>query len=103
MTGSASGPRTNETTPPRADRERPDGPDREIEQLRSELEMTRAALAAAEQELLELRDRRSVAMAELERKAYWLERAQIDPDAWMRRRSLFLAFKAFQRLRRLAR
>ena len=45
-----------------------------------------------ERELLELRDERSVAMARLERQAYWLERGRIDLDAWMRRRPLRLAF-----------
>jgi chromosome segregation ATPase len=101
MTSSAQGSQTNVPPDARAGGEKVGGPDREIEQLRTELEQTRAALAAAERELFELRRRRSATMAELQRKAYWLERAQIDPDAWMRRRPVALGFKAFQRIRRL--
>jgi SAM-dependent methyltransferase len=71
-----------------------------IEEL-AEPEDTRRALAAAEQELLELRDRRSTRMQELERQAYWLERARIDPEEWMRRRPVRLLFNLVQRLRRL--
>lgn len=53
-----------------------------------ELSLTRKALADSERELLVLRDRHSIEMARLQRKAYWLERAQIDPDALMRRRAV---------------
>jgi SAM-dependent methyltransferase len=60
----------------------------------AELAEVRRALAATEQELLEARDARSVAMAHLERQTYWLERGRIDLDAWMRRRPLRLAFFA---------
>lgn len=60
----------------------------------AELAEVRRALAATEQELLEARDARSVAMAHLERQTYWLERGRIDLDAWMRRRPLRLAFYA---------
>lgn len=77
--------------------------DSELQRLRAELEQTKAALAAAERELFELRNKRSTAVAELERKAYWLERAQIDPEEWMRRKPVYLAFRLLQRLRRLAR
>jgi SAM-dependent methyltransferase len=69
----------------------------------AELETTRRALAAAEQELLELRDRHSTRMGELEDQAYWLQRAQIDPEEWMRRPPVRAGFKLFQRLRRLRR
>jgi len=73
-----------------------------IEEL-AEPEDTRRALAAAEQEVLELRDGRSTRMGELERQAYWLERARIDPEEWMRRRPVRLLFELMQRLRRLRR
>ena len=79
----------------------------QVQQLGAELADTRAALAATEQELLELRDQRSTAMGRLERQSYWLERGQVDLDAWMRRRSLKLAFqalsKALRALRRVKR
>ena len=42
--------------------------------IERELALTRAALAAAEQQLSELREPRSAEMARLERQAYWLER-----------------------------
>lgn len=79
----------------------------EVQRLGSELAETRAALASTEQELLELRDQRSTAMGHLEQQSYWLERGQVDLDAWMRRRPLKLAFqalsKALRALRRLRR
>jgi SAM-dependent methyltransferase len=73
-----------------------------IEEL-AEPEDTRRALAAAEQELLELRDSRSTRMGELERQAYWLERARIDPEDLMRRRPVRILFGLMQRVRRLRR
>jgi len=75
----------------------------QVQRLGSELADTRAALAASEQELLELRDQRSTAMGRLERQSYWLERGQVDLDAWMRRRPLKLAFKALSRALRALR
>jgi hypothetical protein len=75
----------------------------ELARTREELERTRRALVESEQRLLELRDRRSAEMARLERQAYWLERAQIDLDAWMRVpavRGLFRALRAVVRLSR---
>jgi 2-polyprenyl-3-methyl-5-hydroxy-6-metoxy-1,4-benzoquinol methylase len=75
----------------------------ELMRLGDELNVTRTTLAATEQQLLEVRDRRSIAMAQLERKAYWLERAEINPDAWMRRRPARLAFRALRLLLRARR
>jgi hypothetical protein len=72
----------------------------EIVRLETELDLARHALGATEKELFELRDRRSRTMAQLERKAYWLERAEIDPEAWMRRKPLRFAFRAFRFLLR---
>ena len=66
----------------------------ELDRRAGEIAELRRALAATEQELLEVRDARSVAMARLERQTYWLERGKIDLDAWMRRRPLRLAFGA---------
>ena len=54
--------------------------------IERELALTRAALAAAEQQLSELREARSAEMARLERQAYWLERWRIDLDALDARR-----------------
>ena len=51
------------------------------QRLAAELALTRGALAAAEQQLSELREARSAEMARLERQAYWLERGGIDLDA----------------------
>ena len=76
---------------------------RTILRLGDELAETRRALSATEQQLLELRDQRSVAMSQLERKAYWLERAEIDPDALMRRRPFRFAFRGLRFLLRLRR
>jgi SAM-dependent methyltransferase len=69
----------------------------------AELAEVRRALAATEQQLLEARDARSVAMAHLERQTYWLERGRIDLDAWMRRRPLRLAFHAVTLMLRVLR
>jgi ubiquinone/menaquinone biosynthesis C-methylase UbiE len=66
----------------------------ELDRRAGEIAELRHTLAATEQELLEARDARSVAMAHLERQTYWLERGRIDLDAWMRRRPLRLAFGA---------
>jgi O-antigen biosynthesis protein len=74
-----------------------------ILRLGDELAETRRALSATEQQLLELRDQRSVAMGQLERKAYWLERAEIDPEALMRRRPLRFAFRVLRSALRLRR
>jgi O-antigen biosynthesis protein len=78
----------------------------ELDRRAAEIAQLRVTLADTERELLEVRDARSVAMARLERQAYWLERGRIDLDAWMRRRPLRLAFRAatlvlglFRRLR----
>jgi len=75
----------------------------EIDRHKSEHVRTREALAETERELLELRDRRSIEMARLEKQTYWLERGRIDLDAWMRRRPLRLAFRAFALLLRVRR
>jgi hypothetical protein len=75
-------------------------PEAELARLRAELEQTREALASAERQLFELRDRRSATMARLERQAYWLERGRVDLDAWMRKRPLFIAFRLFSALMR---
>jgi septal ring factor EnvC (AmiA/AmiB activator) len=80
----------------------PSDRDQEIARLNAELEETRIALAAAEQQLLELRDRRSTEMARLERQAHWVERSRIDLDRLMSRRSvraLILARQLVLRLR----
>ena len=69
----------------------------------SELAQVRRSLAETEQELLLLRDRRSIEMARLERQAYWLERAQIDLDAWMARRPMRLALRVGARVLRALR
>jgi hypothetical protein len=72
----------------------------ELARVRAELAQTREALASAERQLFELRDRRSATMARLERQAYWLERGRVDLDAWMRKRPLYLAFRLFSALLR---
>jgi hypothetical protein len=72
----------------------------ELRRLETELAETRKALTACEQELLEMRTRRSHEMARLEKKAYWLERVDIDPDAWLSHRPLRALFQALQFLRR---
>ena len=72
----------------------------EAAELRDELERTRAALMRAEQEVLELRAQRSATMARLEREAYWFERADVDPDKWMSRRSVRFALGLARALRR---
>jgi 2-polyprenyl-3-methyl-5-hydroxy-6-metoxy-1,4-benzoquinol methylase len=66
----------------------------ELDRRAGEIAVLRRTLAATEQELLETRDARSVAMARLERQAYWLEKGKIDLDAWMQRKPLRLAFRA---------
>jgi SAM-dependent methyltransferase len=66
----------------------------ELDRRAGEIAVLRRSLAATEQELLETRDARSVAMARLERQAYWLEKGKIDLDAWMQRKPLRLAFRA---------
>ncbi|MGH2978009.1 MAG: class I SAM-dependent methyltransferase [Solirubrobacterales bacterium] len=75
----------------------------EIERHKHEHVRTREALAQAEQELLELRDRRSIEMARLERQAYWLERGRIDLDALMQRPVMRFVFRAMARLLRVRR
>jgi SAM-dependent methyltransferase len=75
----------------------------ELDRRAAEVAPLRKALAETERELLELRDRRSVEMARLERQAYWLERTQIDLDAWMKRRPLRLALRAAALVLRLRR
>jgi hypothetical protein len=76
------------------------GDQTDVKRLSEELARTREALAVCEQELLDLRDQRSRTMARLERKAYWFERADIDPDAWMSRRPIRLALGVLRLLRR---
>jgi SAM-dependent methyltransferase len=75
----------------------------EIDRHKREHVRTREALAEVERELLELRDRRSIEMARLERQAYWLERGRIDLDALMQRRPLRFMFRVMARLLRIAR
>jgi SAM-dependent methyltransferase len=75
----------------------------ELRLLGDELARTREALAACERELLELRDARSTTMGELERQAYWLQRAEIDPEALVSRRPVRWAFRLFQFARRVRR
>ena len=80
----------------------PDDRDVEIARLRTELEETRIALAAAEQQLLDLRDWRSTEMARLERQAHWVEWSRIDLDRLMSRpsvKALVLARRFVLRLR----
>jgi hypothetical protein len=76
------------------------GDQNDVKLLSEELARTREALAVCEQELLELRDQRSKTMARLEREAYWFERADIDPDAWMSKRPVRLALRVLRLLRR---
>ena len=61
------------------------------------------ARPAAERELLELRDERSVTVGRLEDRVYWLDRSQVDLNLLLRRRPLRIAFQAFARLLRLRR
>ena len=75
----------------------------ELDRRAGEIAVLRRTLAATEQELLEARDARSVAMAQLERQTYWLERGKIDLDAWMRRRPLRIAFLALTLVLRVLR
>jgi ubiquinone/menaquinone biosynthesis C-methylase UbiE len=76
---------------------------REIELLRRSLDQSKRALAAKEEELLKLRDERSVTVGRLEDRVYWLDRSQVDLNHLLRRRPLRLAFQAFARLLRLSR
>ncbi len=78
----------------------PSGAEQEAVRLADELARTRTALAACEEQLRELRSQRSATMALLERKAYWLERLDIDLDAFMSRRPVRLAYTALRFLRR---
>jgi SAM-dependent methyltransferase len=71
--------------------------------LGDELASTRNTLAAREVELVQLRDKRSRTMGELERQAYWLQRTEIDPEAWARRRSFRWAFRLLSLARRVRR
>jgi SAM-dependent methyltransferase len=73
----------------------------ELLRLGDELAQTRDTLAARERELLLLRDQRSTTMGQLERQAYWLQRADIDPDAWARRRPVRAGFRVFRFTRRM--
>lgn len=75
----------------------------EIELHKRGHEETKRALAAAERELLVLRDERSVTVGRLEDRVYWFDRSQLDLNLLMRRRPLRLAFQAFARLLRLNR
>jgi hypothetical protein len=67
----------------------------------AEIARLREALAAAERQLLELREQRSREMARLERQTYWLDRWGIDLDRLMERRTVRLALRAAGFLRRL--
>jgi hypothetical protein len=78
----------------------PERTDLDAAELRDELERTRAALARAEQEVLELRAQRSATMARLEREAYWFERADVDPDKWLSRGPVRFALGIARALRR---
>jgi 2-polyprenyl-3-methyl-5-hydroxy-6-metoxy-1,4-benzoquinol methylase len=75
----------------------------EIDRHKSEHVRTREALAEAERELLELRDRRSIEMARLERQTYWLERGRIDLDALMKRPLMRFMFRLLARMLRIRR
>ena len=75
----------------------------EIELHKRGHDETKRALAAAERELLELRDERSVTVGRLEERVYWLDRSQVDLNLLLRRRPLRIAFQAFARLLRLRR
>lgn len=75
----------------------------EIELHKLGHEETKRALAAAQQELLELRDERSVTVGRLEDRVYWLDRSQVDLNSWMRRRPVRIAWQALARLLRLRR
>jgi SAM-dependent methyltransferase len=76
---------------------------REIELLTRSLDESKRALAAKEEELLVLRDERSVTVGRLEDRVYWLDRSQVDLNQLLRRRPLRIAFQAFARLLRLSR
>jgi len=67
----------------------------------NEIAQLRQALAAAEAELLRLREHRSLEMARLERQVYWLDRWRIDLDAWMRWKPVRIAVRALGFLLRL--
>lgn len=75
----------------------------EIDRHKREHVRTREALAETERELLELRDRRSIEMARLEKQTYWLERGRIDLDALMQRPLMRFMFKVMARLLRIRR
>jgi SAM-dependent methyltransferase len=64
-----------------------------------ELRRTREALAAAEQELLEVRDRTSRIVAEAERRTYWLDRVNIDLDRLVERPWVRVAYRILSALR----
>jgi ubiquinone/menaquinone biosynthesis C-methylase UbiE len=75
----------------------------EIEFHKQGHDETKRALAAAERELLLLRDERSITVGRLEDRVYWLDRSQVDLNRLLRRRPLRIAFQAFARLLRLSR
>jgi 2-polyprenyl-3-methyl-5-hydroxy-6-metoxy-1,4-benzoquinol methylase len=75
----------------------------EIELHKLGHEETKRALAAAERELLELRDERSVTVGRLEDRVYWLDRSQVDLNSWMRRRPVRFMWQALARLLRMSR
>jgi SAM-dependent methyltransferase len=74
-----------------------------IRNLGNELARVRGSLAATERQLLLLRDQRSTAMGQLERRTYWLELGEINLDAWMQRRPFRFAFRALLLLLRVRR
>jgi 2-polyprenyl-3-methyl-5-hydroxy-6-metoxy-1,4-benzoquinol methylase len=66
-----------------------------------ELRRTRETLAAAERELLEVRDRSSKVVARAESRTYWLDRANIDLDRLVQRPWVRAAYRALRALRSL--
>jgi hypothetical protein len=71
--------------------------------LEAELAAARAALKESEDQLLELRERRSLEFNRLERQVYWLERYGIDLDVVMRRKAVRALFTILRVARRGAR
>lgn len=64
-----------------------------------ELRQAREGLAAAELELLQLRDKTSRVIAHAEQRTYWLDRAQIDLDRLAQRRWVRVAYRVLRALR----
>lgn len=66
-----------------------------------ELRKTREALAATEQELLEVRERTSSVVARAERRTYWLDRVDIDLDRLVERPWVRFGYRVLRALRTL--